>query len=608
MPEAQRPSFGGRPVGDPHAHYFREKARLSDPRGTTRRIASYLGRRKPALVLVFLCALAATIVAILGTRLNGYTLDRFIKTGDQAGLLVICLVLLCMYALGALATYAQNRVMVRVAQRSSADLRRDLFASMQRLPLSYFDRHSSGDLMSRLTNNVDNINLMLAQGVVQLFAGAVTIVGMLVAMLLLSPLLTLIGVALVPLMVLGPRYLARKTQPSFAAQQRELGNLNGFIEEAISGQKTLALYGQERKAAEDFAAINARYVKSSGRAQGLSGIMGPINNSVNNLTYMVISVCGALFVIKGTGMTVGVVFSFLLYMRGFTRPINDILTLWSSVQSALAGAERVFEVMDTRPEADAPEARELDWTAGDIAIDDVVFAYEPGKPVLRGMSIHAEPGMTVAIVGPTGAGKTTIMNLLPRFYDFESGSISIDGEDIRGLTAGSLRARISIVLQDPFLFSASVRENIRYGRLSASDAEIEDAARKARAHEFIMQLPEGYETVLSDNGGNLSQGQRQLLSIARAIVADSSILVLDEATSSVDTRTEVLIQAALLELMKGKTCFVIAHRLSTIRKADRIVVIDSGTVVESGTHDSLMAAGGFYAGLYNSQFASGMPL
>jgi ABC-type multidrug transport system, ATPase and permease components len=608
VPEERRPEFPGRIGGNPHDRYFKEKAKLSDPKGTALRIAGYLGGRKRAIALACLCALASAAVAIAGTRMSGYAVDAFIKAGDLAGLATLCLVLGGMYALGALATFAQNRIMIRVAQRSSGDMRRELFDKLQRLPLRYFDARPSGDLMSRLTNDVDNVSMMLAQGVTQLFSGIVSVVGMLVAMLILSPLLTVIGLALVPLMILGPRRVAIATQPSFVEQQKELGKLNAYIEESISGQRTLSLFGQEERARAEFAAINERYVRCSTRAQGLSGTMGPINNAVNNLCYLIISVCGALLVISGGGMTVGVVFSFLLYMRGFTRPINDVLNLFSTLQSALAGAERVFEVIDEEPEADEPGAEAAGELAGEVAIRCVHFEYEAGKPVLEDADISARAGQTVAIAGPTGAGKTTIMNLLPRFYDFGSGSIEIDGKDIRSLTRASLRSRIAMVLQEPFLFSASVRENIRYGRLSASDTEVEEASRKARAHDFIMQLPEGYDTVLSDNGGNLSLGQRQLLSIARAIVARSSILILDEATSSIDTRTELVIQSALLELMKGKTSFVIAHRLSTIRKADKIVVIDGGRVVESGTHDELIAARGIYAGLFESQYSTGMPL
>jgi ATP-binding cassette, subfamily B, multidrug efflux pump len=606
MPSSVQPDFGGRPGGSPHAHLFHEKVRLSDPKGTAKRVLGYLGGRKAALALVFLCATVTTAIAIAATRLNGYAVDGFIKTGDLRGLGLVCALMLGMYAVNALSTYAQNALMIAAAQRSSADIRRDLFVNMQKLPLKYFDTHPSGDLMSRLTNDVDNINLMLAQGVVQLFSGIISVAGMLAAMLVLSPLLTAIGLSLTPLMFLGTRFIARKAQPYFVAQQKELGNLNGYIEETISGQKTIALFAQGEKAQADFAKINARFVQAAVKAQGLSGTMGPISNMVNNATYAIVTVCGALLVIGGTGVTVGVVFSFILYMRGFTRPINDILNLFNTIQSALAGAERVFEVIDEPKESDREGARDAAEIAGDVAIEDLSFSYVPGKPVLKGARLSARRGQTVAIVGPTGAGKTTIINLLTKFYDFEGGSILIDGRDIRDITARSLRERVSIVLQDPFLFSESVRENIRYGRLSATDAEVEEAARRSRAHEFILQLPDGYDTVLSDNGGNLSQGQRQLLSIARAVIARSSILILDEATSSIDTRTEALIQEALLGLMKGKTCFVIAHRLSTIRKADKIVVISDGRSVESGTHEELIARGGFYAELYESQFSTGM--
>ena len=602
------PGFGGRPNADPHAHLFHKKVRLHDSRATTLRILAYLGGKQTALVLVFLCAMLTTLISIAGTRLNGYTIDNFISTGDVAGLGSICLVMLGLYAINTLSTYGQNILMIAAAQKTAADIRRDLFASLQKLPLGYYDSHSSGDLMSRLTNDVDNINTALAQGVVQLFSGIVSIVGMLIAMLFLSPLLTLIAIATVPFMFLGTRLIAQKTQPYFEAQQLELGKLNGFIEETVSGQKVVKLFSHEKSAEQDFSQINQRLTKSAGLAQGLSGIMGPLNNVINNLTFVIITVCGGVFILKGMDMTVGLVFSFLLYMRSFTRPINDILNLFNTLQAALAGAERVFEVIDEQPEIDLPEAVNITGISGDILIDHVGFSYIPGKPVLKEAVLGAAQGQTVAIVGPTGAGKTTIINLLTKFYDFESGRILIDGLEIHDITARSLRRAISIVLQEPFLFSETVRENIRYGRLDASDAEVEQAAAQARAHEFIMQLPEGYDTILADNGGDLSQGQRQLLSIARAILARSSVLILDEATSSIDTRTELLIQGALLELMRGKTSFVIAHRLSTIKNADKIVVISDGRVVETGTHPELIAHNGFYAGIYNSQFKSGMAL
>ena len=600
--------FTGRPTNDQHAHLFHQQVSLQDSRGTIRRILSYLGGKQTALLLVFLCAAVSTLISIIGTRLNGYTVDNYISSGDVRGLGSICLVMLGMYAVNVFSTYGQNVLMIAAAQKTAADIRRDLFANLQKLPLAYYDSHSSGDLMSRLTNDVDNINLALSQGVVQLFSGIVSILGMLIAMLLLSPLLTLIAIATVPFMFIGTRLIARKTQPYFDAQQLELGKLNGFIEETVSGQKVVKLFSHEQNAERDFSQINQRLTKSAGLAQGLSGIMGPLSNVINNFTFLVITVCGGIFIIKGMDMTVGMVFTFLLYMRGFTRPINDILNLFNTLQAALAGAERVFEVIDEPKEYDQPEAVDISGISGDISIEHVEFSYIPGKPVLKDAVLGAEMGQTVAIVGPTGAGKTTIINLLTKFYDFESGRILIDGREIHDITAKSLRRSISIVLQDPFLFCESVRENIRYGRLDASDAEVEEAAAQARAHDFIMQLPQGYDTILADNGGDLSQGQRQLLSIARAILARSSVLILDEATSSIDTRTEVLIQSALLALMRGKTSFVIAHRLSTIKNADKIVVISDGRVVETGTHPELIARNGFYAGIYNRQFKTGMAL
>ncbi len=608
MATEMKTSFAGRPGGPPHAHLFGEKVKPHDAKGTLKRILGYLGKKRASLALVFSCALVSTLITIAGTRLNGFAVDNFIERGNAAGLAVVCAILVALYLVNVLSTYAQNALMVSAAQRTSAEIRRDLFSNIQKLPLSYFDTHASGDLMSRLTNDVDNVNMMLAQGVVQLFSGIVMIAGMLIAMLTLSPLLTLVAIVTTPLMFIASNLIVKMTQGYFKETQKELGSLNGFIEEMISGQKTVTLFSREKGVIEDFDSINRRYVRSSIKAQGYSGIMGPLNNVINNLTYLIIVATGGVFVIKGMGITVGVVFSFILYMRNFTRPINDILNLFNTIQSALAGGERVFEVMDAEKEKDKSGARDIAGIAGYVNLEGVRFSYVPGHEILKGMDIVARQGETVAIVGPTGAGKTTIINLLTRFYDFEGGRILIDGNDIRDLSARSLRQTISIVLQDPFLFTETVRENIRHGRLTAGDAEVEDAAKKARAHEFIMQLPAGYDTVLSDNGSNLSQGQRQLLSIARAIIADSSILILDEATSSIDTRTELLIQEALLAAMKGKTCFVIAHRLSTIKNANTIVVISDGQAVESGTHAELIAKGGVYAQLYESQFSTGMAI
>lgn len=602
--ESLQAGFTGRPLGGPAAQLLRANIHVKDKMGTTRRLFSYLARKRTALILVFTSVLASTGITIAGTRLYGYIIDNFIETGNLRGLTLICLVMIVIYLINVFVTYAQNAWMVSVAQRTSSDLRRDLFADLQRLPLRYFDTHSSGDLMSRLTNDVDNINLVLSQSVIQLFSGIVNVVGMLVAMLLLSPLLTLIGLVMIPVVLFSTKYIAKNTRRYYVDQQRELGRLNGYIEEMVSGQKIVQLFSREKRVEEEFSRINGRLKKSTIMAQAISGVIGPFNNMLNNMAFLVITVCGALFIIHKMDMTVGIVFTFLLYMRSFNRPINDMLMLLNTTQSALAGAERVFDVMDEEKETDLPDAGEIVGISGDVTMDHMNFSYLPGKPVLMNASLSAKKGQTIAIVGPTGAGKTTIINLLTKFYDFESGSIQIDGKDIRKISTGSLRKSVSIVLQDPFLFSETIRENIRYGRLNATDEDVEAAAKMAQAHAFIRQLPKGYDTILSDNGGNLSLGQRQLLSIARAIIAKSSVLILDEATSSVDTRTEILIQDALLRLMEGKTCFVIAHRLSTIKNADKIVVINGGMAVESGTHDELTARGGFYADLYKASLIS----
>ncbi|MTM43065.1 ATP-binding cassette domain-containing protein, partial [Turicibacter sanguinis] len=539
---------------------------------------------------------------VLATRLYGDIIDDYIIPGDLSGLQRICLMLGGMYVISVLATYIQNLIMLTLSQKTTAKIRRHLFSSLQKLPLRFFDTHSSGDLMSRLTNDVDNINMTLSQSITQLFSGIIMILGMLVAMILLSPALTIVGLLTTPLMFLVSRFLVKKTQPFFVKQQQDLGELNGYVEEMVSGQKAVFLFSQEEFAEENFATINRKLTKSAVMAQALSGFMGPVNNFINNITFLIVAVFGGIFILSGMNMTVGIVFTFILYMRNFTRPINEILNLANTIQSALAGAERVFDIMDEAPEEDLADAKDVENLDGDVILNRVKFSYDTGKTILKDASIHARRGETVAIVGPTGAGKTTIINLLTKFYDIESGEILIDGENINGMTRKSLRQSISMVLQDTYLFSETVRENIRYGRLSANDDEVIHAAKMANAHQFIMQLPDGYDTILADNGSNLSQGQRQLLAIARAILAQSSILILDEATSSIDTKTEVEIQKAMLHLMEGKTTFVIAHRLSTIRNADQILVLNQGEIIERGNHDTLLAANGFYANLYNSQF------
>lgn len=591
-------------AGPPQLH--RKKAeKIKDIKGTIKRLLGYLIEKKFNIFIVFILCFVTTLISILGTRLNGYTIDKFIETGDMKGLAFICIILVLMYLVNIFSTYYQNIVMVKISQRVSAKIRKELFIALQKLPLKYFDNNSSGDLMSRLTNDVDNINTTLSQSVTQLFSGIINVVGMLIAMLLLSPILTLIGMITVPLTFIATKTLAKKTQSFFVKQQRELGNLNGYIEEMVSGQKVVLLFSEEEKVKEEFSEINERLTKSAIIAQGVSSFMGPINNFINNISYLIISVVGGYLILKGSGITVGIVFSFLLYMRNFTRPINEIMNLFNTIQGALAGAERVFEVIDEEKEKDKDNAVNIDNIEGHVELRGVTFSYSNGKEILKNVSLEAKKGEVIAIVGPTGAGKTTIVNLLTKFYDIDSGEILIDGKNIDEITRESLRKTVAMVLQDTYLFSETVSKNIRYGRLDASDEEVIEAAKMADAHHFIKQLPQGYDTVLSDNGGNLSQGQRQLLAIARAILSNASILILDEATSSIDTRTEVLIQNAMLKLMEGKTTFVIAHRLSTIRNADKILALKDGEIIESGTHDELLAKEGFYANLYNSQFKNG---
>ena len=584
--------------------------RAKDAKGTMKRLLKYVSEQLPRVIFIsVLCAITA-LISILTNRIAGVAIDDYIAVGDMAGLAKLCLGLLAIYLVNIVCSYLQNTNMIVVAQKTSFKLRKDLFAALSRLPLKYFDSHSSGDIMSRLTNDVDNISNTLSQSVTQLFSGIINIIGTLAAMLLLSPILTLISLIAIPAMLLITRAIAKISRRFYREQQKNLGELNGYIEEMVSGQKVIKLFSREEANKADFAGINNRLRISGTKAEVIAGVMGPFMNMINNITYLIVAVAGGYLVINSvTGaITVGVVFSFLLYMKNFARPISEIANLFNTIQSALAGAERVFQVMDEQPEQDAPGAMDVTDIEGNIEIQDVTFSYIPGKPVLKHATITAKKGEQVAIVGPTGAGKTTIISLLTRFYDKDSGQILIDGKPIESITRNSLRRTVGMVLQDTYLFSESVRENIRYGRLDATDEEVERAARMANAHSFIIHLPQGYDTVLADNAGNISQGQRQLIAIARAILADPCLLILDEATSSIDTRTELKIQDAMLKLMEGRTSFIIAHRLSTIRNADKILVINAGEVVEQGTHDELLAKNGFYANLYNIQFKTGMAI
>ena len=588
--------------GRPWQHLMSEKEKTKDTQGTLLRIWGYLKRQKWALAGTALLVAASSGFDLLGPYLMGKAIDEHILKGDLPGLARTASLMLVVYLITSLTAWLQTYVMAGASQRAVRDIRDDLFARLQTLSLSFFDRHTHGELMSRLANDVENISNVLTESVTQLISSLLGMIGVAAMMFLINFRLAIVSLVTIPLMMFLSQWIAKRTRRGFREQQASLGELNGIIEETITGQRVVKAYVREEAIIEQFDAANHRLRRASTHAQAFAGTIGPLTNLVNNVGFAIVAGVGGWMVVQGLA-TVGTIASFVNYARQFARPLNRVANLYSSIQSAIAGAERVFEIIDQVPELqDAPDAQPLVQVQGGVLFDDVCFAYERDVPVLKRVSLRAEPGQTVALVGPTGAGKTTLVNLLTRFYDIDSGSIRIDGIDIRQAQKDTLRRALGIVLQDTFLFSNTVMENIRYGRLGASDEEVIAAARLANAHQFIHRLPEGYNTPLSERGGNLSQGQRQLLAIARAVLADPSILILDEATSSVDTRTEKQIQAALLKLMEGRTSFVIAHRLSTIRKADQILVINEGQIIERGTHESLLSERGFYHHLYMSQF------
>ncbi len=594
---------GGPGGGGPGAHFMRPVEHARNPAGTLARLWGYLRRQRLALIFTVFAVAATTGLQLAGPYLLGVAIDRYILPGDLAGLVRLCGLMLGVYLLISLLTWLQTYIMAAAAQRTVAAIRNDLFEHEQTLALRFFDQHAHGDLMSRLTNDVENISMVLAQSVTQLVSAVLSLAGTAAVMLALNWRLALVTMLTVPLMMLFlTRWVGGRTRAGFRQQQKALGKLNGIIEETITGQRVVKAYGREQAVLAEFDVANRELRRAGTQAQIFSGFIGPLMNLVNNLGLAIIAGAGGWMALAGLA-TVGTIAAFINYARQFGRPLNEIASLYNTIQSAIAGAERVFETLDEPAEvSDAADARPLVQVRGEVTFEDVCFEYEPGVPVLKHVSLHAEPGQVVALVGPTGAGKTTIVNLLTRFYDIQSGRICIDGQDIRQIKIADLRRQLGIVLQDTFLFSGTVMENIRYGRLDATDEEVIAAARLANADPFIRRLPHGYQTELSERAGNLSQGQRQLLAIARAILADPGILVLDEATSSVDTRTEKHIQEAMLRLMKGRTSFVIAHRLSTIRNADQILVINHGEIIERGTHETLLAQRGFYYHLYQSQF------
>ena len=598
--QTAQPVFGFGPRGGPGAG-FRAEGKPKDAGQTFGRLWQYLQRQRLALVLVAFVVLATTALSLLGPYLMGRAVDHLLQPEDRPGLLRIVMSLLASYVVLSAASWLQQVLMIRVAQHTVRDLRRDLFAHLQRLPLRFFDENLHGELMSRLTNDVEQVNTVLTSSIASFFSAVFMLVGVVTVMLVTNLPLALVSLLVVPLTVVVTRFIAKNSRQGFRDQQKAMGELNGIIEETITGAKVIHAYGREESVVADFEDANRRLRESAIRAQTYSGLLGPLGNVVNKIGFAVVAVSGAWMVV-GAIATVGTVVAFLTYAQQLRRPINELASLFNTIQAALAGAERVFAILDEPSEFTDNGARALSTIKGKVTFDDVTFSYKQGVPVLKHVSLTAEPGQTVALVGPTGAGKTTIINLLSRFYDVDSGCISVDNLDIRTVRKADLRRQLGVVLQDTYMFAESVMDNIRYGRLDATEDEVIVAAQLANADHFIRRLPHGYATMLSERAGNLSQGQRQLLAIARAVLADPRILVLDEATSSVDTRTEVQIQEALLRLMRGRTSFVIAHRLSTIRNADNILVIRDGEIVEQGTHTELLARRGFYERLYMSQF------
>ncbi len=610
---------GGPPMGGPghgpggrHARAMGGKPK--ETKQTIKRLLGYLGKDKKHVIIALVCVVISSLSTLAGSYMlspiiNGITetYDKASKAAGDAGVIINeglktlglgILLMLAIYGIGVISMYLQQRIMIGVSQRALKTLRKDLFDHIQTLPVRYFDTNATGDIMSRFTNDVDVVGEMLNNTVIQLIQGFISIVGTVSIMLYMNVWLALLTILLVPLMLKAGGSIAKRSSKYYRQQQSALGKLNGYIEETVTGQKVVKVFCHEEKAVEEFTDLNDDLRKKQVKAQFFGGIMGPVMGNIGQVSYGITACVGGLFCLAGR-LSLGGLTVFVNYSRQFSRPINEISMQINTIFSALAGAERVFKVMDEEPEeADKPDAVEMDDVKGEVIMEDVSFGYNPDKVILKHINLYAHAGQKVAFVGSTGAGKTTITNLLNRFYDIQEGKITIDGRDIKDYARKSLRSHIAMVLQDTHLFTGTVRENIRYGRPDATDEEVEQAAKTASAHSFIMRLENGYDTMLEGDGINLSQGQRQLLNIARAAVSKAPILVLDEATSSVDTRTEMHIDHGMERLMKNRTTFVIAHRLSTVRNADCIMVLEQGEIIERGTHEQLLAEKGRYYQLY----------
>ena len=600
------------PMGHgPHAGNQKAK----DFKGTLVRLSKYLKPYRVGLVVVAIAAITSVIFSIISPKIMAKITDELIRpilelVGgnptpspiDFSYIWNIVVILIALYVLSAAFSYLQQFIMAGVSQKVVYDLRRDIDEKLARLPLKFFDSHTHGELLSRFTNDVDNISATLQQSITQVITSVTTVVGVLIMMLTISPILTLISIIVIPLSGILMMMVVKRSQKYFIGQQKKLGELNGHIEEMYTGHNVVKAFGHEKKAIDEFDEVNEGLYDVGWRAQFLSGLVMPIINFIGNLGYVLVAVVGGVLVTKGR-ITVGDIQAFIQYNRQFTQPIAQVAQISNIIQSTVASAERVFELLEEEeviPEPVNPVKAKAD--CGAVEFEHVKFGYREDRILINDMNIKAEPGQMVAIVGPTGAGKTTLVNLLLRFYELNGGRILVDDVDITEMNRADLRKKFGMVLQDTWLFNGTIRDNIAYGKKNATEEEIIAAAKAAHADHFIRVLPEGYDTILNEEVSNISQGQKQLLTIARALLADPEIMILDEATSSVDTRTELQIQNAMKTLMKGRTSFVIAHRLSTIREADVILVMKDGDVIETGNHETLMDQNGFYADLYNSQF------
>lgn len=577
-----------------------QKTNISNIQMTVKRIWEYMHHYKKLFLIVLMLVVVSSVLSLFGPYLLGKAVDNLIAGVDQKTLLLLITLLIAVFLLQSITVWFQNYWMITVAQKAVYQIRKDLFHHVLRLPLLFFQKRQSGELMSRLTNDIENVSRTLNTSVIQLATSLLTLFGTIVFMLLLSPLLTVLTFTIVPLMFFGMKWITNRTNRYFKQQQIDLGELNGYVEETLSGHNIIKLFNQEERVERNFAERNSSLRESAYWAQVYSGFIPKLMNSLNNLSFTIIVGVGALLAFNETGVTIGVIVAFTTYARQFTRPLNDLANQFNTILSAVAGAERVFDIIDeAKEDADDHQYKQPlnQKLTGDVRFESVYFSYEEGVDTLEDVSFHAHPGEAIALVGPTGAGKTTIISLLSRFYEVDKGKIYIDNKSISKIPRSELREQMGIVLQDSFLFDATIKENIRYGRLDATDEEVIDAAKAANAHSFISLLEDDYDTILDSNGSGISQGQRQLISIARAMLANPAILILDEATSSIDTITEIKINDALSNLMEGRTTFVIAHRLNTIKHADKILVLEHGKVIEQGNHEQLLKEKGFYADL-----------